>query len=293
MHPNLTYRLAIGALLAGMITAGPALAGPDRIEGVNKDVFRTLQYIRNNASGSWNDKQTTMFMRAVMKDGTYDDAERKLVEALQKDTFDIVVAIAKLPDFKPNDLPLKGSLPAASRTLLAKGLTPDAFTAEAARLAGPVAGETQVAFYMRSGNEGMQGLATYAMQSPQNWLEARAAILDDLRTAYARGSDYEMSIRNVRDSMGTWTSRAATISDPQKKSAGWTLAMEAALTLDVQLKGHLPRHAYMNKAHFDALTPEELKVLENLCARLGIKTSDLDPDRSKYPEPPKLVVDGK
>lgn len=292
MHTTLTHHLATGLLLAGMVAAGPAIAAPDRIEGVNKDVFRTLQYIRN-PSGNWNDKQTTMFMRAVMKDGTYDDAERKLVAALQKVPFDIVVAATVQPDFKPNDMALKGSLPEASRSLLASGLTPDAFAAEAARLAGPVAGETQVAYYMRSGNEGMQGLTTYAMQSPQNWLEARTAILDDLRDAYARGSDYEMSIRNVRDAMETWTSRAAKISDAQKKQAGWMLAMEAALSLDVQLKGHLPRHAYMNKAHFDALTPEELKVLEALCARLGIKTSDLDPDRSKYPEPPKLVVDGK
>lgn len=266
---------------AALFLAAPAYAEPQRIDGVNKDVFRTLQYIHNmNPGNAWTPDQTRIFMNAVMKDEVYDEAERALVAALQKESFDLIIGAAKSPQFSPNDLPRKGSLPPASRAALATGLTSEAFAAAAKRAqdraAGPVGNETLLDFYLRTGGEGLEKLAAYAVESPEKWGEARLALAGDLRAAYerTRGDSITDLVRKNSDFETSWRTRlyqAREIADPRLKDAASWLSLEAGPTVDVLLGG-----AVSNQIYYNVLGPDQTDtLLASVRQRLGVPAESL------------------
>jgi hypothetical protein len=261
--------------------AAPAYAEPQRIAGINKDVFRTLQYIYNmNPGNAWTPDQTKIFMNAVMKDEVYDEAERVLVAALQKEGFDLIIGAAKEPQFNPNDLPRKGSLPPESRAALATGLTSEAFAAAAKRsrdrAAGPVGNETMLDYYLRTGGEGLEKLAAYALESPQKWGEARLALAGDLRAVYerTRGDSITDLVRKNSDFKASWTTRlnqARGITDPRLRDAASWLSLEAGPTVDVLLGG-----AVSNQIYYDVLGPDQTDtLLASVRQRLGVPAESL------------------
>jgi len=266
---------------AVLFLAAPAYAEQQRIDGINKDVFRTLQYIHNmNPGNAWTPDQTTIFMNAVMKDEVYDDAERALVAALQKESFDLIIGAAKDPQFNPNDLLRKGGLPPASRAALATGLTSEAFAATAKRAqdraAGPVGNETILDFHLRTGGEGMSKLAAYALESPAKWGEARLALAGDLRAAFeqTKGEAILDMARRTSDFRSTWRTRltqAQQIADPRLKDAAVWLSLEAALTADILLGGTVP-----NQIYYDILGSGQADtLLASIRQRLGVPAERL------------------
>lgn len=263
-----TIKLAALCLACGI--AFPALAESQRIEGINADVFRTIQYLQTMRSSNvnWDEKQTTLFMRAIMKDQQYDDAERALATALQSDAFEVTIAAIKTATFKPNDLVLKGSLPQASRDLLAKGLTPEGFAAEAARQTAPAPGESQVAFFMRKGDEGMAKLIKYALSSPQNWLEARGALLSELRPTYKK-EEWTNGYISFRSALSRRHQQVSKIADEAERNAGALLITEAAALLDYELKGQINELLYLG------MDPKAEEKLVEICERLGISRESL------------------
>jgi hypothetical protein len=275
------------ALAALMLGAAPhALAQTQRIDGVNRDVFRTLQYLGSSrASHNWTTGDTGMMMRAIMKDLVYDDAEKSLVEALRKETFDLVIAPARAPDFNPNDIVRKGALPAEARAQLASGLTPDAFAAEEARQknasalqAAPAPGESQIAFFLRTGREGFAKLAAFAGTGPEAWTQARSAIVAEFRSALTaaiardrQGMDrgrasFEIS-RDVIDAM------RGRLIDAGVSSEARLLVLEAAAAFDVEQTG---AKLFLG-ALGDLIGGEDKaqEMLEIVCRRLGIDPAAL------------------
>lgn len=266
---------------AVLLHVAPAYAEQQRIDGVNTDVFRTLQYIYTlNPGNAWTPAQTQIFMNAVMKDEVYDEAERVLVAALQKESFDLIIGAAKEPQFNPDDLLRKGSLPPASRAALATGLTSEAFAAAAKRsrdrAAGPVGNETMLDYYLRTGGEGLEKLAAYAVESPQKWGEARLALAGDLRAAYerTRGDSISDLVRKNSDFKASWTTRlnqARQIADPRLRDAASWLSLEAGPTVDVLLGG-----AVSNQIYYDVLGPDQTDtLLASVRQRLGVPAESL------------------
>ena len=275
---------ALAVLILG--SAPCAYAQTQHIEGINKDVFRTLQYLGNTrASHNWTTSDAGMMMRAILKDLVYDDAERSLVAALQKETFDLVIVPARAPDFNPNDLVRKGALPAEARAQLASGLTPAAFAAEEARQknvsalqAAPGPGESQIAFFMRTGPEGFAKLVAFAGAGPDAWTQARTAILAEFRSALTaaaakdrhgmdRGRASGEISREVRNALRSRFINAGVSAD------GRMLVLEAAAAFDFEQKG-----AKLFLGALGDLIGDEDKaqeMLETVCRRLGIDPADL------------------
>ena len=266
---------------AALFLAAPAYAEPQRIDGVNKDVFRTLQYIHNmNPGNAWTPDQTEIFMNAVMKDEAYDEAERALVAALQEESFDLIIGAARDPQFNPDDLARKGSLPPASRAALAAGLTNEAFAAAAKkaqdRAAGPVGNETVLDFYLRTGGEGLEKLADYAVESPEKWGEARLALAGELRAAFeqTQGDSITDRVRKNSDFRSAWRTRlmqARQLPGPGRNGAATWLSLEAGLTADILLGGIVP-----NQIYYDVLGPDQADtILASIRQRLGVPAESL------------------
>lgn len=266
---------------AVLLHVAPAYAEQQRIDGVNTDVFRTLQYIYTlNPGNAWTPAQTQIFMNAVMKDEVYDEAERALVAALQKESFDLIIAAARGPQSRPNDLLRKGSLPPASRAALATGLTAEAFAAAARRArdraAGPVNDETLIDYYLRTGGEGLAKLAAYALDSPETWAEARLALAGDLRAVFeqTRGDAITDRVRRNGDFRTSWRTRlsqAGEIADGRVKDAALWLSLEAGLTADILLDG-----AVSNQIYVDILGPGQAdSLLAATRQRLGVPAESL------------------
>jgi len=266
---------------AVLLHVAPAYAEQQRIDGVNTDVFRTLQYIYTlNPGNAWTPAQTKIFMNAVMKDEVYDEAERALVAALQKESFDLIIAAARGPQSRPNDLLRKGSLPPASRAALATGLTAEAFAAAARRArdraAGPVNDETLIDYYLRTGGEGLAKLAAYALDSPETWAEARLALAGDLRAVFeqTRGDAITDRVRRNGDFRTSWRTRlsqAGEIADGRVKDAALWLSLEAGLTADILLDG-----AVSNQIYVDILGPGQAdSLLAATRQRLGVPAESL------------------
>jgi hypothetical protein len=108
--------LPLAAFLQVLAWQACAEPGATRIEGVNADVFRTLQYIKGRPNENWDEKQTTMLMRAIMKDQKFDDAEQAIIQAMSADNFSLELGAVKSTYYAPKDMTLKGALPPASRS---------------------------------------------------------------------------------------------------------------------------------------------------------------------------------
>jgi hypothetical protein len=282
MGPTFLVRMSSLALL-GLAVSPDALAQSQRIEGVNKDVFRTLQYLgTSRSSHNWTLSDAGMMVRAITKDLVYDDAERSLVAALEKETFDLIIAAARDPSFNPNDLTRKGALPPDIRAHLSRALTPAGFAEEEARQkaaealrAGPGPGESQVDFFMRTGSEGFAKLVTYAGSSPQTWEQARSALIAEFRTALKDAVEKKRvvtsldpaSVQIFKEMRDVMRSR---LIDARLSPEGRRLVLEAAASFDYETKAFK-----LFIASFADLLDGEDKAREALvavCSRLGIPT---------------------
>lgn len=263
--------IPLATFLLCLAAQAGAEPGEIRVDGVNADVFRTVQYIKGSKpNGDWDETQTTMFMRAIMKDQKFDDAERAIVQALQVEAFSLVLSAIKSTYYKPKDVTLKGSLPPASRALLANGLGPEAFAAEAARQVAPAPGESQVAFFLRKGDEGMAGLVNYASASAQNWAEARTGLLNEFRQQFEKDS-WSNAYTNFRSALQRRHEQAGKIKDEAARGNGQLLVTEAAIALDFEKQGKVPEGLYVGG---DSKSGE---MLAAICKRLGISRDDLKP----------------
>lgn len=210
----------------------------------------------------------------------YDEAEQALVAALQKESFDLIIGAARDPQFNPNDLARKGSLPPASRSALAAGLTSEAFAAAAKRAqdraAGPVGNETMLDFYLRTGGEGLEKLADYAVESPEKWGEARLALAGELRAAFeqTQGDSITDRVRKNSDFRSAWRTRlmqARQLPGPGRNDAATWLSLEAGLTADILLGGIVP-----NQIYYDVLGPDQADtILASIRQRLGVPAESL------------------
>jgi hypothetical protein len=283
----LSYFRRSAALMALALAVSPAAMGQSqRIEDVNKDVFRGLQYLgTTRPSHNWTAGDAAMMMRAIMKDLAYDDAERALVAALRQETFDLVIAASRAPDFNPADLIRKGTLPADARMQLSAGLAPADFAAErdrqkkaAALETAPAPGETEIAFFMRTGRDGFARLVTYANSGPEAWREARSALLAEFRTALADALAKDRGITDrarisveigleVRDAV------RSRFLDALASPEGRLLVLEAGALLDHEQKG-----ARLFEAFFwDLLGDDDQarRTLATVSQRIGISPDDL------------------
>lgn len=277
MHPLIRTTLAAAAVLA---LSAPAHADPQRIDGLNKDVFRALQYLgTQNASHAWTPAQTQMFINTIMKDQVFDTTERALVAELRKGAFDLVIGAAKDPAFSPADLIRKGSLPPGSRALLDSGLSPEAFAAgaaaKAARAAGPVGGETMLDFYLRTHSEGYAKLAAYALETPQKWSETRLALVTELKAAFERRQGLSLSDASLSDFYYAWRDRLAMargLSDRRLADAAVMITLEAGVAADVLLGGAVPNVVY---ARVLGEGEQADATLNTICQRLGVTRARL------------------
>jgi hypothetical protein len=261
--------IALVSFLLALSAPVGAEPGEIRIEAVNADVFRTVHYIKGSRpNGDWDEKQTTMFMRAIMKDGQYDDAERVLAKALQVDPYALRLSVLKSKYYAPGDLVIKGSLPVASRMQLADGLTPEHFAAEAARQVAPAPGESQVGFFLRKGDAGMAGLISHAAASPQNWVEARTGLLNEFRQQFEKDS-WSNGYAHLRDALRRRHEQVHRIKDDPGRGNWKLLLTEAAIALDYEQKGKVPDALYIGG---DAKSEE---MLVEVCKRLGIRREEL------------------
>lgn len=261
-------RFAVLAALP-LAVAAPARAA-ERIEGVNPDVFRTLQYILGQAGGAaFNDAQVTMLGRAIARDDQVDEAERKLADALARPAYDLVIAARQTAIFKPNDLSLKGSLPASARAIITQAISPAGLAADKARRMGPEARETWSAFHLRSGEAGVAGLVAHARKSPANWTEARNALAARYGEWFAQGS-WTSGHAVLRGELERNRGLIAAMPAEQRQSAV-LLHLEACALADANSGGKIPQALY---ASAFGVAPADVAAL---AARIGIPAARLDP----------------
>lgn len=272
-------RSALATAVLLVLTA-PAHAGPQRIESLNKDVFRALQYLATQSpSHAWTPAQTQIFINTIMKDQVFDATERALVAELLKDPFDLVIAVAREASFSPADLVRKGSLPTNSRALLASGLSDEAFAANAvakeARAAGPVGDETMLDFYLRTKAEGYAKLAGFALESPAKWSEARLALVAELRSAFERMNFSSLSASGLLAFHDAWHYRltmARGLTDRNLADAAVLITLEAGVAADVLLGGAVPNVVYTRVL---GEGEQADATLNTICQRLGVSRAQL------------------
>ena len=136
--------------------------------------------------------------------------------------------------------------------------------------------ETLLDFYLRTGGEGLEKLAAYAVESPEKWGEARLALAGDLRAAYerTRGDSITDLVRKNSDFETSWRTRlyqAREIADPRLKDAASWLSLEAGATVDVLLGG-----AVSNQIYYNVLGPDQTDtLLASVRQRLGVPAESL------------------